>query len=770
MGQESDLELKTDSVGSSGTIIQAGIFREEYLTALEFSGCAYENYDKMRRQDYEIKRVLRAVQTPILSANFDFMPLDPNDEEQLKQAQFKNNVFKCWTTKKWREQLQDILSYLTFGFAVFEPTIHVVEDKDFGTIQTLKTLGFRKQDTIEEWKIDEDGQIEYVRQNIIGTDHDRDVKLTGDEIIVFTNDKEGDNYEGISIIRTAYGPYKRKLLYEKIDMIGIEKMAIGTPTIFANAKIWNDPKELPRIQEVLRRYSSHEKQYMILPESLKDGGFEIIRGQYDSTSVRNSISQENLNITKSVLASFLDIGTLSRGGDKQTEQLVGFFLNSINNIGEYICEQIDPLVHQIYVMNFGEPDVKLGLKCSGINKKDLSQMSTIIKTLVDAGALTPDDGIEFKLRSELDLPQKEEQSDESKGKEPERENPKPEEDEKKEKVIENSTQHEEIKFNENGFFRDLTQFESESSLKRVKAEFESQEEELKKTIRQNFNKMKGKYRNDLRNALNQSNKDRATMSIKVGFSGQFTKDVRDILKETVETGKQQMAKELSAEKRLASDDGIVKNLASRINFTSDRIVNDIQDRFQNASTLVALDGLAAGLSDEEIIDDVDSRLNDLLGSAVIFASIGATINRFLNNGRNNFAIQNKDLIQGFQYSAIIDNTTTDICRSLDGQTFKVGDVPSLDLRPPLHWNCRSILVPILMTEGPIELGGLEVVSIEKGGKLIPRREILKQKQFENKFDFNKELQIDYEKMPVGSEVVKDGKDWVKDADGMFRLK
>jgi SPP1 gp7 family putative phage head morphogenesis protein len=51
-------------------------------------------------------------------------------------------------------------------------------------------------------------------------------------------------------------------------------------------------------------------------------------------------------------------------------------------------------------------------------------------------------------------------------------------------------------------------------------------------------------------------------------------------------------------------------------------------------------------------------------------------------------------MRGMEYSAIIDARTTDVCLKLDGRVFKMSD-PQLDnLRPPNHFMCRSILVPV----------------------------------------------------------------------------
>lgn len=53
--------------------------------------------------------------------------------------------------------------------------------------------------------------------------------------------------------------------------------------------------------------------------------------------------------------------------------------------------------------------------------------------------------------------------------------------------------------------------------------------------------------------------------------------------------------------------------------------------------------------------------------------------------------QNKRIIKSEIYVATLDSRTTPICRSLDGQTFKVNDGPI----PPVHFNCRSVRAPVI---------------------------------------------------------------------------
>lgn len=50
---------------------------------------------------------------------------------------------------------------------------------------------------------------------------------------------------------------------------------------------------------------------------------------------------------------------------------------------------------------------------------------------------------------------------------------------------------------------------------------------------------------------------------------------------------------------------------------------------------------------------------------------------------------NSAVVRGYRWVSVLDNKTTPICRSLDGQVFELGNGPM----PPAHPNCRSTTIP-----------------------------------------------------------------------------
>jgi len=90
-------------------------------------------------------------------------------------------------------------------------------------------------------------------------------------------------------------------------------------------------------------------------------------------------------------------------------------------------------------------------------------------------------------------------------------------------------------------------------------------------------------------------------------------------------------------------------------------------------------------------------MRELIAQAVATAVV-VNIAEAVNAGREAGFEDIADQIGAYQWSAILDDKTCERCTELDGKNFKPSD-PQLDaLRPPLHPNCRCILVAILKEE------------------------------------------------------------------------
>lgn len=73
-----------------------------------------------------------------------------------------------------------------------------------------------------------------------------------------------------------------------------------------------------------------------------------------------------------------------------------------------------------------------------------------------------------------------------------------------------------------------------------------------------------------------------------------------------------------------------------------------------------------------------------------------------NQGRLAIGDAADDYVIGYEYSAILDTRTTEICFANDGLLIRKDDPRLIKLTPPVHYQCRSLLVYVTIDDTPVE--------------------------------------------------------------------
>jgi SPP1 gp7 family putative phage head morphogenesis protein len=110
--------------------------------------------------------------------------------------------------------------------------------------------------------------------------------------------------------------------------------------------------------------------------------------------------------------------------------------------------------------------------------------------------------------------------------------------------------------------------------------------------------------------------------------------------------------------------------------TKQQIINAIKDGKPISSVIGVLDNDGRELSDVSLERYSRTKLTEVMNRARVEA------------------FEDSGIVAAYQYSAIMDSVTSDICAGLDGKIFEKGSEPI----PPMHFNCRSVLVPITKFE------------------------------------------------------------------------
>lgn len=398
---DNSLGLSFEPHGSSGTEIFSGYIQEEYLRELQGTEAA-DIFDKMRRSDTQIKMVLSAVKNPIKKANWHIEAASHLGRDKYMSDFIHFNLMED-LGKPWRKTLHEVLSMADFGFAVLELTHKIVKnEKTFGTYVGLGNLAWRSPRTIEKFNVDKSGKLVSITQQAYG-DVGRQVDIPAEFVHIFSLDAEGDNYAGVSLLRSCYGAWLRKQAYLKWMAIGIEKTAVPTPVGEVPEGKENSP-EYARFKRILELYTSHQSQYITLPVGWK---INFNPTNFEPEKVVQAIDMEDKAIVKSFLANFLELGISTGGGSYSLSfDQSDFFLGGIEHIADIICEVFnDQIIPSLIKLNFGPQDEYPKLAYSGISDRAGKELAETLAALSNGQFIKPDDKLETFIRQQYDLPE-----------------------------------------------------------------------------------------------------------------------------------------------------------------------------------------------------------------------------------------------------------------------------------------------------------------------------------------------------------------------------
>ena len=390
--------------GSSGTEVHGGYMAEEYLTSLRGADRAKE-FDKMANSDPQCKMLLSAVRNPIKGAGREIQPAGDTQEEAAHKLLCEQVLLNDIDIE---EYINNHLTITKYGHVVFEKThkIHankpILNDEGKAVLQSyigFKELTWISPKTIQTWNFSkETKKLESVWQLAHG-DLDVNYYHPVRHLIISTLEKEGDNYEGVSMLRCCFGNYFRKREYFKLNAVAIEKsMPIPTGKVPTGKE---KSQEFTNLVKVMKAFTSHQQNYILYPEgwdiNLSDGT------RYDPSKLEVSIDKEDIRMAKAFLANFLELGLSGGGAFALSNDLSDFFLSSLMCLAGLVEKSLNECCKELVILNFGKQSKYPTFKFTGISDKAGKELAEILDILTKSKILTPDDNLEDHMRKRLSI-------------------------------------------------------------------------------------------------------------------------------------------------------------------------------------------------------------------------------------------------------------------------------------------------------------------------------------------------------------------------------
>ncbi len=388
---EIDVRSRMRSVGVPGNTGRYGYATTgEYVAKLDGApGRAI--YETMRRSDYQVGAVLSAITLPIRQADY-FVEPGSDKSKDKKIAKILEDALLHGMTQPWDDTVRHALLMLPFGFSPLEK---VYEYRD-GLVLPRK-LDPRLPTSVIRWDMNAaKTSLEYMVQR--DTDG-QEIKIPIEKLLVFTCQKEGDNWEGISLLRTAYKAWYIKDKLEKINAIQHERYGVGIPHTKVPKNVARGSDEWNAVVESLQDIHANEKSYFAEPDGYET---DILTPKGTAPDTLAVIRHYDEAIAKAMLAMHINLGSTKAGAKNLGESFINAFLMANQSVADYIAEVINRFcVRELVDLNWSVKEYPT-FRCKRIHGLDLQA----IGYLMQAGVITHDGELENDVRTVLRVPPK----------------------------------------------------------------------------------------------------------------------------------------------------------------------------------------------------------------------------------------------------------------------------------------------------------------------------------------------------------------------------
>ena len=667
--------VPTSELGSTGTSFFSGILtNEEYNTDLQGSK-GRDVFEKMRKSDAQVKATLLACELPLRAATWRVEP-GSDDPGDIEIAEFVENNLMDGMSITFDSFLKHVLLMLPFGYSIFE-RVYALED---GRIKWRK-LAPRLPKTLYSWNISEaDGGLDGITQFVFKNGKYEFIPIPADRLVIFTNDKEGSNFEGTSLLRAAYKHWYYKSNLERIDAIAAERHALGVPTLEMPETA--TAEDIAKADKILQRLHAHEKSYF----RHKAGWSFDIKGLSGSIKeIMPSIEYHDRMIARSILAQFISLGSTDVGSYALARDQSSFFLMALNAVGRNVCDTMNRYAIQPLVDYNWNVKTYPKLAYSPLETRDIEAYCNAISGLIEKGALTTDPDVENVLRDLLKLPPK----------------PEPEEGEPAPEEItpgEHTGFHAEPK-------RELTYAETFVAFTDIKKVLDETQEAFVDAAKDTMERQINNLADTAIKIIEGRQLDKVD-DIEVRYKTQMADDFAKILKETYQYGKDQVKKEMAAQAHTSLalpplDPGDEELIMQFIMTRAKASANTLALKLKQFITFEVLRQIKAGIMSK---DELLTGLRGLSDKELI-ASAQYSVSESFGLGRGAEAEKSGDGIERSQYSAILDENTCVHCVALDGEEWPYDDPRTAKYasgNPDCLGasKCRCLLVYISKSEVP----------------------------------------------------------------------
>lgn len=394
----------TVEIGSTGLRQSGGFIWDEFLAKLQGQNGA-KVYREMADNDPIVGAVLFAIGMLVRSAEFKFQPADESSRSIEYRDRIQGALFDDMD-HTWSEFMAEVMSMLTFGYALHEIVWKVcrgatrdrrTKSKFDDGLMMPRKLAPRAQETVWRWLYEDE-----TAQELVGFEQ---FNYTGPNALVpldrclhFRTQALKDNPEGRSVLRPAYIPYLRKKTMEEAE--GRVALRSAGIVVIDLPEEYFDPNEDEDILAMMATFRAMGKSLAqdrqgsaMLPSKRDEHGNRLFDIRYvtadnrQATEIGKIIDRLDKRIAMSVLADFILLGQDGTGSYALSTDKTDLFGQAVATFLTNITDTINrKLLPQISDFNSLDPKYMPKLVHGPVQVPTLDQLGNYIQKLSGAGA------------------------------------------------------------------------------------------------------------------------------------------------------------------------------------------------------------------------------------------------------------------------------------------------------------------------------------------------------------------------------------------------
>lgn len=634
-------------------------------------GNNYSIYDDMEDDD-QVKVALSFKKDIVVNSGWKIDCNRPDVVEfvtdSLKRMQEEGSM-----QMSFEDSVRDMLGSYAYGFSLTEPVFKIKNGMYvFDSIRTRPPQSFRfsvspKGDVTEVVQMTNDGE-----------------KFFSPKIFLHhTYQAQYGNPYGKSDLRGAYTSWKAKKFVTKFLAIYLERFASPTP-VARYPSNW-DSDQISALVATVKNIQ--QTTSLVIPEGTL---IDFVQNAKDSSDAYiRALDYYNIHIARALLVpDLLGIsGEKTKGGSFALGQdQFKLFLASVEKDRVSLARKITlRLISPLVAANFG-PGIKCDFSFINYSMDDRVELLKVWGDVIKGNVYKPTEQEINHFRKELKFPE----GPVVLG------NPTPAGGEVggEKKPPEQAPQASQF-----GLKRSPTNAERKVNFAQIKESLDGSEAEMGRRLKRCAKQIWTDYVSQIKDTglIERFDPKRLT-ELKPRFLKDMNIELKHCFRDLLSKSHAEAKRELFPNAKFSLDEGELdyEDMIQVLDAESFNIPKDYSGIVSKKVNSDIVQGLKQGLSTEEIVGMIRDDMPDLTDNW-INTLVRTKTTEIYNRGRKSYFDNDplaQSVIGAYQFSAVMDNRTTEVCSSLDKKVFASDDDNINLLTPPLHFNCRSIIVPV----------------------------------------------------------------------------